>query len=399
MKNGIKFTILIALVFSYLLLESLGLSAKIGTAYVYVIKPMFWIFLGIITFVFFKNEVIVNKKYKKDVNFIIIIATLVYFLLYFVLGYANGFAHNPYDKSIKGIFTNLWSFIPMLVVREYVRYYMINNCNKKKILWWTLIISVMFTLVEVNIYKFDVYFETPLTTMAFVMETLVPSLITNLFLTYICYFSGYEISIVYALLPQLALYVLPILPDVDWATLAILNSGIPFFSYIYINYTINKIDKTLKRNKEVKTVDVKGWLAMIAVVILMVCFGLGKFSYQPLVIASNSMAPQMYKGDIVIIKDTNVKDVVEGEVIRYKMDGYYVIHRIVTINEDANGERSFIMKGDNNNDIDLYPVQEHQFAGSVKYKIPYLGWPTLILGEMLNPSMGSNVTVDKGRVN
>lgn len=399
MKKNLKLIILILLILSYLILESLGMATKFGSSYAYVIKPMFWIFIGVATFVFFKNDVIVNKKYKKDVNFIVVIATLVYFILYFALGYAKGFAHNPYDSSVKGILTNLWTFIPMLIVREYVRYYMINNCNKKQILWWTLFISLMFTLVEVNIHKFDTYFETSLSTIAFVMETFLPSLITNLFLTYICYFSGYEISIVYALLPQVALYVLPILPDVDWATLSVLNSGIPFFSYIYINYTINKIDKTLKRSKEVKTIDVKGWLTMIAVVILMVCFGLGVFPYEPLVIASNSMAPEMYKGDIVIIKDTDVKDVVEGEVIRYRMDGYYVVHRVVSIIEDVNGERSFIMKGDNNNDIDLYPVEEHQFAGTIKYKIPYLGWPTLILGELLNPNMGDSVTVDKGRVN
>lgn len=399
MKNGVKLSILIALILSSLALEMMGLSTVFGSSYAYVIKPMFWIFIGIITFVFFKNDVIVNKKYKKDVNFIVLVATLVYFLLYFGLGYFKGFAHNPYDSSFKGLITNLWTFIPMLIVREYVRYFMINNCNQKRILWWTLFISLMFVLVEVNIYKFDTYFETPLSTLEFIMETFVPSLITNLFLTYICYFAGYQTSMVYALLPQLALYALPILPDVDWATLAILNSGVPFFTYIYLNYMINKIDKTLNRKKEVKTIDVKGWLCMIAIVILMVCFGIGVFPYQPLVIASNSMAPEIYKGDIVIIKDTDVKKVKKGETIRYKMEGYYVIHRVVMINEDEEGNRTFITKGDNNDDIDLYPVEEYQFDGTVKFKIPYLGWPTLILGELLNTNNTDKVTVDMGRTN
>lgn len=397
MKKGLKLLILSLIILSSIMLEATRVSLKFGSSYAYIVKPMIWIFIGIITFVFFRNEKIVNNKYKREVNFIVVITTLVYFLIYFILGYIKGFANNPYDSSLKGIITNLWTFLPMLFVREYVRYYMVNNCNQKQILWWTLFISTTFVMVELNIYKFDSYFETSLSTLEFIMQTFIPSLITNLYLTYICYFAGYKTSSMYALLPQLALYVLPILPDVDWATLSVLNSAIPFFSYIYINYMINKMDKTTNR-KQVKTVGIKGWLSMMAVVILMVLFGLGVFPIEPLVIASNSMAPKIYKGDIVIIKDTDVKDVKKGDIIRYKMEGYYVVHRVVMISENVNGDRVFITKGDNNNDIDLYPVKESQYAGTVKFDIPYLGYPTLILGKLLNTNNDAKVTVDKGRV-
>lgn len=254
----------------------------------------------------------------------------------------------------------------------------------------------MFVAVDLNIYKFDTYFETSLTTLEFIIETLLPGIVTNLYLTYICYFAGYKTSVLYALLPQLALYVLPILPDADWSVLSILNSAVPFFSYIYINYMINKMDKTLN-HKEVKTVDLKGWLSMIAIVILMICFGVGLFPIEPLVIASNSMAPKIYKGDIVIIQDKDVSEVKKGDIIRYKMDGYYVVHRVVMINEDEEGNRQFITKGDNNEDIDLYPVKEYQYAGTIKFDIPYLGYPTLILSKLLNTNVDDKVTVDKGR--
>lgn len=397
MKKSIKLLILSLIVLSSIVLEITKVFLKMGSSYAYIIKPMIWIFIGVITFMFFKNDKIINNKYKKEVSFVVIISTLIYFLLYFLLGYIKGFANNPYDSSLKGVITNLWSFLPMLFVREYVRYYMVNNCNQKKILWWTLFISIMFVAVDLNIHKFDSYFETSLTILEFIMQTFIPSLITNLYLTYICYFAGYKTTILYALLPQLALYILPILPDVDWATLSILNSIIPFFSYIYINYMINKMDKTINR-KEVKTVGLKGWFSMILIVVLMVLFGLGFFPIEPLVIASNSMAPKIYRGDIVIIKDIPVSKVKKGDVIRYKMDGYYVVHRVVMITENEDGKREFITKGDNNNDIDLYPVKESQYAGIIKADIPFLGYPTLILGELLNTNASDKVTVDKGRV-
>lgn len=138
---------------------------------------------------------------------------------------------------------------------------------------------------------------------------------------------------------------------------------------------------------------------MMGVIILMVCFGLGMFPIKPLVIASNSMAPKIYKGDIVIIKDTDVKKVKEGDIIRYRMENYYVVHRVVTIYEDNNGDRVFITKGDNNDDIDLYPVKESQFAGVIKFDIPYLGYPTLMLSRLLNTGVEDTVIVDKGRTN
>ena len=396
MKKNIKLLVLALIILSSIVLEATKISMKLGSSYAYVLKPMIWIFIGIITFVFFKNEKIVNNKYKKEVNFVVVVTTLIYFLIYFVLGYIKGFANNPYDSSLRRIITNLWTFLPMLIVREYVRYYMINNCDQKRILSWTLFISLMFVAVDLNIYKFDTYFETSLTTLEFIIETLLPGIVTNLYLTYICYFAGYKTSVLYALLPQLALYVLPILPDADWSVLSILNSAVPFFSYIYINYMINKMDKTLN-HKEVKTVDLKGWLSMIAIVILMVCFGVGLFPIEPLVIASNSMAPKIYKGDIVIIQDKDVSKVKKGDIIRYKMDGYYVVHRVVMINEDEEGNRQFITKGDNNDDIDLYPVKEYQYAGTIKFDIPYLGYPTLILSKLLNTNVDDKVTVDKGR--
>ncbi len=398
MKKQIKLLILIAIILMSTIFEITKTSLIYGSSYAYVIKPLLWIFIGIITFFFFKNEIIENFKYKKEVSFYVVVTTLIYFLIYFGLGYIKGFAYNPYDSSLKGILLNLWTFIPVLIVKEYTRFYMINNCGKKRILLWAFLISVLFVLVDLNIYKFDSYFVSSLTTLEFVLQTFAPSLITNLYLTYISYFAGYKVSIIYASLMQLALYILPILPDINWATTSILNASIPFFSYIYINYMINKMDKTLKK-KDNKVVGLKGWAFMILFVVLMICFGLGLFPIEPLVIASNSMYPKIKKGDIVIIQDKDVNKIKKGEVIRYKMDGYYVVHRVVSVSRDSKGKLEFITKGDNNDNVDLFAVKEHQVAGVAKFDIPYVGYPTLLLNKLLKTNVEDKVMVDKGRVN
>lgn len=398
MKKNINIIVLAIIILSSIIFEVTKISMIFGSSYTYIIKPLTWLFIGVATFVFFKNGMIVNNKYKSEVNFIVLVTTMVYFLIYFVLGYINGFAHNPYDTSLKGIVTNLWSFVPMLLIREYVRYYMINNCDQKRILWWALFIALMFSLTEINMYKIDSYFTDSLSITAFFIETLVPSVIVNLYLTYISYFAGWKTTTIYALLPQLCMFVFPILPNVTWATLSILNSAIPFFSYLYCNYRINQMDKTVNR-KDYKTVGLKGWFAMVAIVGLMICFGLGMFPIEPIVIASDSMAPKIRKGDVVIVFDKDVRNVQVGEVIKYKMDGYYVIHRVKEIQEGVNGEKIFITKGDNNNDIDLFPVEEKQFDGVIRMKIPFVGYPTLILNKLLHTDVEDKVIVDKGNTN
>ena len=78
------------------------------------------------------------------------------------------------------------------------------------------------------------------------------------------------------------------------------------------------------------------------------------------------------------------------------------MHEIILNNWNStvtNGDRVFITKGDNNDDIDLYPVKESQFAGVIKFDIPYLGYPTLMLSRLLNTGVEDTVIVDKGRTN
>lgn len=396
MNKKLRLIILTTIILLSMLLEISGISVKFGSYYPYVIKPLIWVIIGVITFIFFKNEFIVNRKYKRQVEFCVVVATLVYFFIYFILGYIKGFAHNPYNRSLYGIITNIWTILPVVVVREYIRYYMINNCDKKRIFLHTFLISFLFVIIDINILKFDTYFATSISTFEFFLETLFPSLLTNLFLTYVAYFSGYGAPIVYTLLPQLAMYLLPILPDIDWVLTSILNAIVPFFTYVYINYLISKIDKTLRIQPE-KTIGIKGWLVMIILILLVVGFGLGIFPIQPLVIGSNSMAPQIHKGDIVFIKSEGVGKVKKGDIIRYILDGNYIVHRVVKINLDGKGNRIFITKGDNNKNIDLYPVKESQYAGIVKFNIPYVGYPTIILRELLNPDMGNDVKVEKGK--
>ena len=131
MKKIFKILILLVIVLLSLVPEITGIYKEFGVSYSYVIKPLIWCFIGIITLVFFRNDVIPNNVHKKQIIFYVVVSASIYFLLYFLIGYIKGFKHNPYNISITGILFNLWTFMPLLITKEYIRYYMINNMPKK----------------------------------------------------------------------------------------------------------------------------------------------------------------------------------------------------------------------------------------------------------------------------
>ena len=133
-----------------------------------------------------------------------------------------------------------------------------------------------------------------------------------------------------------------------------------------------------------------------------------------------SMKPEIKTSDLLIVLET--QDLKEGDIIVYNNinsgDNSYSnnssnsngsnnnssnginikIQRISNITKKKK-KTYIITKGDNNDDIDLYPVKESQFAGVIKFDIPYLGYPTLMLSRLLNTGVEDTVIVDKGRTN
>lgn len=395
MKKTLKLVLLSIILLLSIIPDVTGIYKNFGINYSYIIKPLIWVFIFIIVIVFFRNDVIPDREHKKRVSYYVIIASLIYFTIYFGIGYIKEFQYNPYDNSLQGLVLNLWTILPILITREYARYYMINNCDKKHIILNAISISLLFLILNIDVINIPNYFSSSYLFIKLLIEILIPNFTMSLYLTYISYYSGYEITILYKLLPQLALYLLPILPNTGWMLLSILDTSVPFFSYVYINYVISKKEHTYDK-KEGKVVGRKGWFLMISFVFVMICFGLGVFAYKPLVIATNSMYPKIHKGDIVLVKDVNPKKLKEGDIIKYQLDNYFVVHRIKEV-KTLNGKKVFITKGDNNQTVDIFLVKESQVKGIVKKDIRYVGYPTLLLGKLLNVNVEDNVSVETGK--
>ena len=110
----------------------------------------------------------------------------------------------------------------------------------------------------------------------------------------------------------------------------------------------------------------------------------GLFKYKTIVIASGSMEPIIYRGDISIIRklsDSEKERLTEGEIIVFKMDGKTVIHRINGIIKSGN-DIFYRTKGDNNDTVDNYLIEKKDIIAVSKCIIKYIGFPSLWLSEM-----------------
>ena len=100
--------------------------------------------------------------------------------------------------------------------------------------------------------------------------------------------------------------------------------------------------------------------------------------YKVLSVLSGSMEPAIKTGDVIIVEPLKSdQEIAEGDVITFRAPDspdMLITHRVVGI-VSVNGEpAAYVTKGDNNDSIDLTPVQRSQVVGIQRWRIPYYGY-------------------------
>lgn len=95
------------------------------------------------------------------------------------------------------------------------------------------------------------------------------------------------------------------------------------------------------------------------------------------VVVSESMAPALHRGDIIIV-DKNPNNIQVGDIVVYKPIWFSqpVVHRVIAIKNDSNGNTVYQMKGDNNPLPDP-EASKSQIMSKVVNTIPKIGYITL----------------------
>jgi signal peptidase len=115
-------------------------------------------------------------------------------------------------------------------------------------------------------------------------------------------------------------------------------------------------------------------VAGMAVILIVVPKATGS---TPLTVLTQSMEPRLPPGTLLVVRPEPVSRIRVGDVVTYQIvsgQPAVISHRVVSITSDSRGERTFILKGDNNATADPKPVKPVQVRGVLWYSIPKIGW-------------------------
>jgi len=101
----------------------------------------------------------------------------------------------------------------------------------------------------------------------------------------------------------------------------------------------------------------------------------GRVDY--VIVGGQSMLPTLHGGDLVVVERESAYRV--GDVVAYRIpngifEGRRIIHRIIGGNE-ADG---FVMRGDNNEDDDLWQPRHSDIEGKLRLRLPGVGRPVAL---------------------
>lgn len=365
---GIEFTIILILILNVLVIKQLEVSNFSRIIVWSLILLSTYLLVGI------EKDKSLNKI---DTIQIVFIYTLLYIIITYVVGICLGFTQSPYKLNIVNIVKNIIPVISIIILQEIFRYTVAIKCQQNKLILLVMIIIFVSMDIIFN-YKFYNY-TTGMDLYEVIGILILPSVINHIVLTFISIKSGYMPPIIYRVLIEGLIFIVPIVPDLNSYLNSIFKLLVPTALFLKFNtiYATNKFNHVARKKLSKLATNI----IILLVVLTTVGLVSGAFNYYAMSIGSKSMDPVIKKGDAVIIEkyktSTKLK---EGTVIVYRHGKKAIVHRITKITT-RNNKISITTKGDNNKEADAWIVKTSDILGIVKVKIPLIGWPSIWISE------------------
>lgn len=318
-------------------------------------------------------------RYVKEIGLEIGITLLVFFLVYYLMGIFIGFARSSNVLSISMFIGILIPSFIYIVLRELLRNKLVLKASNSRVL--VILVGMFFMIMD-----FSIPFSSHI--LAFNREmflllaiTIMPLITENILCTYISYNYGYKPCLVYLGIMYMFRYAAIIIPNPN----EYLYSIVFFLLPLVVMYRIMKwgsrdrTDLVILREYKKRKGEFVLYLVPSVITVIVVYFVSGYFRYYAIAVASGSMEDVISKGDVVIV-DTKYDGIDMGDIIAYRYDNKIVVHRVFKKLESGNAIFIYT-KGDANRDYDKYKISKDMIVGVVRFKVPFIGYPTVLLNE------------------
>lgn len=379
MKKGYtKILIIEAIMIVFLLFNSF--LVNVLSNYLLVL----FLFLSLCLYKIFFNFEKDKHRNTKDIMLYLVIYLLIIFIISYVIGIFTGFVKMPNYYTWYGFSKFVLPTALIIIISEFLRYQLLQKSegNSKLI----ILTSILFILVDISNAIYFADFSSAYMIIVFIGLTLLPSIGKNVFSTYTSIHTGYKPALVLNLVMGLYKYLLPIIPDFN----EYFQSMLSLMVLTLLTFIISKIIKNNSNEQEEidskysKKLMVFAYISEAIIAFILIYFLSGYFRYYAIAIASGSMNPTFDRGSVAIIKkiDNDYDQLEVGDIIAYKYGNKIIAHRINRITE-IDETRYFYTKGDSNKEIDNYVVRENMIMGTINTYIPFIGYPTVWINELL----------------
>lgn len=314
--------------------------------------------------------------HKNAILLIMSLASALILAILYISGLRFGFVKNPYAR-LTFLPTHVFPITAIIVLIELYRHKICAVENKPAAILCYLSAVVSDVLVFGNVYSVTSFNKF----MELVGMILLPSVTANLLYHYLTVRYGPLPNIVYRAVTTLYVYIIPVKPDISESLIAFSGLLIPLAIYLFIDVLYEKKRRyALVKKSKLSTVLTVITVAIMAFVVMLVS---NQFTYGTLVIATDSMTGELNKADAIIFEKYDDQTIVKGQVIAFEKNDSVIVHRVVDI-EHINGRTRYYTKGDANNTVDSGFITKGDVMGLVRFKIPYIGYPTLWLRSLFD---------------
>ena len=326
----------------------------------------------------FRLDIRNDFKYRQTLK-TVMICLLFYFILIYIGGLFTGFAKTIYSFGFTNLIYNIIPTLIYIVLMEFIRSIYINRSNNNKII---IVLSCIVFIIYDSFSKFYLYnLSVSDDLYEYIGLVILVSIARNIFLSILCSKSNVINCIIYRIITELYIFIVPIVPNFGPYINSVLEITLPLIIGLILMSPSKRILPSPNMTKRGRISSI----VVVSILLLIILLNSGLIKYQMFVIGSNSMNPYIYRGDVIIARRTNskeIKKIKKGEILVFRYDKKIVSHRVYKI-ITRNNKLYFRTKGDNNDQVDDNLAKESDVIGTVSFRIKYIGLPSIWLREAL----------------
>ncbi|MCL2572340.1 MAG: S26 family signal peptidase [Defluviitaleaceae bacterium] len=322
----------------------------------------------------------VHKAYSA--NMISVLSVILFGITVLIVSILFGVGANVMMINISVPIRNLWEVGLVVVLGEFIRYKLIKATNHQN--RTGVVIAVTIVLAYGHMTGVRTFFHGDLVFWdAFFQRMLLP-IVVSAVASYFAMEGSFLSVILLSFIYTQATYFLPVLPDIQPTSWALISCALVFISAIIYRFVISDNRRAIRiRDKRAAKYTKRPILFNVitaAVIVAIIAFFMGEFPIYPVVILTDSMEGTLDRGSIAFVERVPQGEaaimVDEGYVIHFLSRGRVdYIHRVVAFRHDAYGIREYITQGDASPIVDPVPVIGDDVLGIARASIRFLGWP------------------------